>query len=256
MKKSLFSFVAGFISLASFSQTAVNFNVNDCSGLNHDLFSELNSGKVIVLCWIMPCTSCIGPAISAYNTSQNYSTSNPGQVLYYLCDDVGNTSCSTINSWANTNGITNSTRFSNSAINEADYGGSGMPHVVVLGGTNHMVYFDQKNAVNTANLTAAIDNALAAVGVLENKKSELSLAVYPNPTQTSSILSLKLPKESKIKIEIQNLSGQKISDVFIGNLSAGENTIKVNTSELAAGNYFINCSVADVSEQIKLMVTH
>ena len=255
MKKYLFLFATACTTLVSVSQTAVNFNVNDCSGANHDLYSELNSGKVIVLVWVMPCSTCIGPAISAYNTSQNYSSSNPGRVLYYLCDDVGNTSCSTINAWANTNGLTNSTRFSNAAINEADYGGSGMPHIVVLGGANHTVFFDQKNNVNTTNLTTAIDNALAAVSVKENSKSKLSLTVYPNPSNTFSTLSLKLPKESKIKIEVQNLLGQKISDVFAGNLSAGENTVKINTSELAIGNYFVNCTVEDVSEQIKLVVT-
>lgn len=257
MKNQILSFAAVLMSLFSFSQTATNFNVNDCSGANHDLFTELNSGKVIVLCWVMPCSSCIGPAISAYNTSQNYATSNPGQVLYYLCDDIGNTSCSTINSWANANGIINSTRFSNAAINENDYGGSGMPHIVVLGGTSHTIFFDEKNSVNTTNLTNAINNALATVGVEEiNNNNLFSLKVFPNPSNTQSTLSLTLSKEAKVKIEIQNLLGQKISDVFTGNLPLGEHAIKVNTTELAEGNYFINCLNGSVSEKIKLVVTH
>src|SRR3990170_3524731 len=99
MKKLILSLSIICCAFFTNAQTATNFNCNDCNAVNHDLFTELNSGKVIVLCWVMPCGACSAPAQSAHNIVQSYSVSNPGQVLFYLCDDFGTTSCPTMNSW-------------------------------------------------------------------------------------------------------------------------------------------------------------
>ena len=52
MKKNLLLIVLAFTTLASVGQTAVNFNTSDCNSNTHDLFTELNTGKVIVLTWV------------------------------------------------------------------------------------------------------------------------------------------------------------------------------------------------------------
>src|SRR4051812_44992003 len=122
MKKILLLISVNVMALCSLGQTATNFNANDCNGNNHDLFSELNSGKIIVLFWVMPCGACIGPALTGYNTVQGYQSSNPNTVSFYLVDDVGDISCSTLTNWSNTNGMTSCARFSNSIIDMNDYG--------------------------------------------------------------------------------------------------------------------------------------
>jgi hypothetical protein len=142
--------------------TATNFNANDCAGNNHELFEELNAGNVIVLCWVMPCSACSSPAVSAYNIVQSYSLSNPGKIKFYLCDDFANTSCATLSNWAAGNGIGYDALFSNSSIKMSHYGTNGMPKTVVLGGgTSHQVYFNQNNSLNASNFTNAINNAIA-----------------------------------------------------------------------------------------------
>src|SRR5258705_1758845 len=104
MKKQLLTIILVVCSLFSFGQ-AVNFTCNDCSSTAHNLFTELDAGKVVVLDFIMPCSACIAPSLTAYNIVQSYASSNPGRVLDYLSDDVGTTSCTSLNSWANTNGM-------------------------------------------------------------------------------------------------------------------------------------------------------
>src|SRR5437762_9149444 len=94
MKKTLVIAMASMISVFGFSQTAGNFTCNDCSGTNHDLFTELNAGKVIVIAWVMPCSNCISGALAGYTEVQNF----PGQAYFYLSDDVANTTCSTLRS--------------------------------------------------------------------------------------------------------------------------------------------------------------
>ncbi len=261
MKKLLLTSLAFICALFSFGQTASNFNCNDCSAVNHDLFTELNSGKVIVIAWVMPCGACIGGGLAGYTTVQNYSVTNPGQVKFYLADDVANTTCASLTTWGNTNGMTNpDARFSDALVNMAGYGAAGMPKVIVVGGTSHTVYYNQNGASVTASgIQTAINNALAAIaaGVKENTNNTFASAnVYPNPSNSSSSISLNLQRESKIKIEVQNLLGQKVSEVFNGTLPQGENTLKINTSELSNGNYFVSFSDGNSSNQIKLIVSH
>ena len=255
MKKQLLSIMAGLLSLASFSQTASNFNCNDCASNNHDLFTELNAGKVVVIVWVMPCSACISGALAAYTEVQNF----PTQAVFYLSDDVANTSCTTLSSWATTNGMsTADAKFSNSAVSMTPYGVAGMPKVVVLAGANHTVYYNQNgSAITSSGINSAITAAIAANanGVKENKNNFLiSANVYPNPTNTSADIKLNTTKESKVKIEVFNLLGEKVLDVFNGNLIIGENTIKINTSELTNGNYFINLTDGESAMKLKLVV--
>lgn len=253
MKKHLFSFICGVISTISFSQTATNFNCNDCSSNNHDLYAELNSGKVIVIAWVMPCVSCINGALTAYTEVQNF----PGQAYFYLADDNGNTSCATLTNWANTNGMSGASAIiSNSVVNMSAYGTAGMPKVVVIG-SNKTVYYNENNsAITSAGINAAISTAVS-VGVNEYEKSTInSLSVYPNPSNTSSLLSFKLLQDSKVAVEIQNLFGQKVAEVYNGHQTVGENTVKLNTADLKAGNYFVICSDGNLTRKIKLTVIH
>lgn len=260
MKNLTFLILALLMSLSVSSQTATNFNCNDCASVNHDLFTELNAGKVVVICWVMPCGSCVGGALAAQAACQSFSTSNPGQVYYYCVDDVANTNCTTLSNWCSSNGVTNTTaKFSNSAINMTNYGTAGMPKVVVIGGgTSHTVYYNQNNnTVSQSGVQGAINNALSAIttDVKEIENSDfVSANIYPNPSNLSCSLSFNLVKESKVKIEIQNVLGQKISDAFSGDLKKGENTLTINTSELSNGNYFINISNDGTSKKIKMIV--
>src|SRR3954471_21320085 len=83
------------------SQTiATDFTDNDCSGASHHLFQELDAGKIVVVSFVMPCSACVSPTISANNVVNSYYTSNPDKVMFYLSDDEANTTCTELTSWA------------------------------------------------------------------------------------------------------------------------------------------------------------
>ncbi len=260
MKKFLFAFsfiASGIFSVAQ--TTATNFNCNDCAGANHDLFTELNAGKVVVICWVMPCGSCIPGALAAQSACQSFASSHPGQVAYYCVDDYANTSCSTIAGWCTTNGITTATQFSNSAIDMTDYGTAGMPKVVVLGDTTHTVYYNQNDAtISTSGIQSAINNALTAIaqGVNEVNSAISTIGLYPNPVTTTGTIRIELEKETDLKIELQNYLGQKVAEVFNGKLTKGENKLNLDLSSYANGSYFINICEGNRSRKMKLMVIH
>jgi Secretion system C-terminal sorting domain len=258
MKKQLFTIILSAASLITLGQ-AVNFNCNDCASVSHDLFSELDAGKVIVLDFVMPCGSCISPSLTAYNIVQSYASSNPGRVKLYLCDDVGTTACSSLSSWAATNSISPDAVFSNTSVVESAYGSGGMPKIVVVGGASHTVYFNQYGSAagNATAITNAINNALnASTGITDASSASPVFNLFPNPAGKLSSLTFTLKEISKVNIEVYDMTGQKVSDVFSGTLSAGVNTIPVSTAKLPNGIYFVKINTADKSQVVRFIVSY
>lgn len=258
MKTLLISCVLFLGSAIANAQTATNFVCNDCSGNSHNLFAELDAGKVIVLVWVMPCGACATPTTMAYNTVQNYQTSNPNRVFLYVADDYGTSTCNTINSWCNSIGVTQSAwslRFSNAAINMLDYGSTGMPKVVVLGGPNHTVFYNANNSFNQTSMQNAISSALLATTIEENEM-ELELTLYPNPTSNSAIANINLKKQSDISITLFDLQGQMVKTIFNGILQTGSNDIPIATSELPSAMYLVRLSNGTNDYYRNLTVKH
>ena len=194
-----------------FSQNnATDFTALDCDGVSHHLFSELDSGKVIVIAWVMPCGPCGSIALDAYTASLGYAISNPGRVEFYLVDDFANTDCASLFSWADNFGMGNCTKFSDPSIDMGDYGQIGMPKIVVLGGAGHYVYFNENSS--TQNINSAIDLALTGAAVTSsiNKKEEIiSFHCYPNPSNGLFKINYSFKNKSDWKIEMYNLRRKK-----------------------------------------------
>lgn len=245
---------------AGFSQgTAVNFSCDDCHGVSHDLFTELNAGKVVVIAWVMPCGGCINGALAAHSAVQNYASSHPGEVLFYLVDDYGNTSCSSLGGWAENNGMTEFTPFSNAVISMSDYGTDGMPKVVVLGGSNHTVFYNENNqAIDAVNISNAIALALAAASLEENSTADEPV-LYPNPGNAECSIhteALGMKGKPEISIVLKNAAGKEVLPVFHGKLNPSQETIQFDTAQLANGNYFLHCSAEGISKVVKVVIAH
>ena len=55
MNKNIFDTLILFlISVVSYSQVSTDFTSNDCGGISHNLYSHLDNGHVVVICWVMP----------------------------------------------------------------------------------------------------------------------------------------------------------------------------------------------------------
>ncbi len=258
MKKILLFTIAGLISSFGIAQTtATNFTVNDCSGTNHDLFTELDAGKVIVIAFVMPCGSCISPSLSAYTEVQNYASTYPGRVKFYLSDDVGTSSCTTITNWGTTNGITAPDAvFCNTAVKQADYGAAGMPKIVVLGGPTHSVLFNQNNGLNVTNFNNAIMAGLTT-GISTNTKGDFKLNLFPNPSSTNkTTVSYSLTQSSDVNFEVFNALGAKVKSVSFEQQTAGKHETILDFETLPNGVYFIKLNAGDSSQLLKFTVNH
>lgn len=229
------------------AQTAPNWTAVDCNSVSHTLHTELDNGKIIVFVWVMPCASCINGAKAAYDAVQNSESRAPGKILYYLSDDVGDHSCGDLTTWINANSIGNTakmTLFGNAGntINEAGFGGSGMPHVIVMAGSDHKIYFNKlNNATNDrAGIETAINSAISALNVEQAKKSG-AFTVSPNPV--SGILEIKNPKAIS-SVSVISASGQVIKQE---SYTGGKANPTINMAGIAAGVYSIR--ITDVNGQ-------
>lgn len=254
--KVIILFLFLFATIFGFSQTATDFSCNNCSGQAHSLFNELDAGKVVVLVWVMPCGSCVLPAKTAYNVSQSYSTSNPGKVVYYLCDDYGTTSCSSMDSWANTNNISESVRFSNLLINMADYGESGMPKMVVLSGSDHKVYDNQINSFDARQIQDAIDLAISesSNGINENTDITENISIVFDKLSSSVFLNISATEPLSIELEIYNGIGQIVISSEKYELSTGENKIRLSPTTLSSGLYILSITKNNSKKSLKFIV--
>jgi hypothetical protein len=244
MKKLLLALSVLAFSNLKAQTTATNWTATDCNSVSHTLFNELDSGYVIVFVWVMPCGSCVNASTTAYNVVQSFASSHPGKVRYYIADDFGD-NCANLSGWISMNSIGNAanmTMFDNNGvpIDENDFGGTGMPHVVVMGGPNHQIFFNKKNsqANDQAGIQAAINSAIAATNVRE-MKTEGSFAILPNPA--SDVLHIAYDKNVK-KIAVIAANGQVVKEEVY---KAGKKNPSVNIAQLPAGVYTVRLTDVD-----------
>ena len=228
--------------VATAQTTATNFTATDCSGNNHTLFNKLDSGKIVVLVWVMPCSMCISDAKAAYDAVQSFASSHPGKVLYYLADDVGNTPCSSLAAWATSNGIgtTNRTIFGNggAVINENNFGGSGMPHVTVIGGANHAIFYNQRNGSNNGPaIQSAIQQALTTTSVQEASHAGDEVSIYPNPASDMISVSYSLARAGHVRIEVFNVNGSVVK-TFSQEQTSGRQSATIHFDGVLVPGYY------------------
>jgi hypothetical protein len=254
MKTNLLVILLLLITTTGFAQTATNFTAKDCTGTMHDLFSELDSGKVVVLNWVMPCGACIPASLTTFNIVQSYQETNPDAVRYYLVDDLANTNCTSLMSWAKNNHITPVAYFSDSSINMLDYGTEAMPKMVVLGGGNHHVFMVADAVFETTDMQQAINDALIVAAVPEKAKEAQWVTVFPNPAGDNAILIINAKNTIPVKAELFSVEGLKMGTLYNNTLTPGENRISIDLSNYPQGMYFIRVNDRERSLAIKLTV--
>lgn len=254
MKRFILLFILCSWFLVSQAQTATDFTATDCNGNSYNLFSDLDAGKIVVITWTMPCGACVSGALTAYNIAQSYEANYPGKVKMLLVDDFGNTPCSAINTWGNSNGLTRAIRFSDASIRMNDYGIAGMPKTVAIA-PDHSVIFNENHGVNPDSLQAAIDAVLTTTAI-KNLHDIISTAtVYPNPAVQKATVKLYLVKSTEIEISIYDLNGKELQIAFRGNCSSGENLLPIDLSKLSNGLYQVRIGNGESLKSLPLLIS-
>lgn len=91
------------------------------------------------------------------------------------------------------------------------------------------IYLDDINIYNSSEGPLSVRNISFA--------SEIIL--YPNPSRDMSILEYNLEKSVDIQIDVLDLSGRVVSEIYDGNQLFGSQRINIPSSQFARGVYFI-----------------
>ena len=241
---------------------ATDFTTDDCNGVSHNLFSELDAGDVIVISWVMPCGSCVGPSLEAYYAVESFASSHAGRVHFYIADDAifplyG--PCSSLPTWGNSNNMPNSTFFQSADVNMNSYGTSGMPKVVVLGGSQHTIFYNENNQdPNFTDVQNAIIDALSApLGIDQSLSNKFEISTYPNPVNNVLNITYSRVQASSINFSIVDILGKVVlSREEKSSYSVKKSIKSINVSALSNGNYFLKISSESIVESIPFVVSH
>ena len=92
---------------------------------------------------------------------------------------------------------------------------------------------------------------------VSSKVNEMEVKVYPNPTTQTDLLklSINLPKQQEITIEVFDIKGQQIHTIPTVLLSKGVQIISVfeGHHNITSGVYIIKVKTDDTVKQIKFI---
>lgn len=74
---------------------------------------------------------------------------------------------------------------------------------------------------------------------------ETQISISPNPFQNESNITLTLSKAEKVSINIHDLTGRKVADVFNGVQNDNTSSYKIEKSNLSSGVYMVKIVVGD-----------
>jgi Secretion system C-terminal sorting domain len=255
-------FTGIMLCFTSSAQTATDVSITDCHGVTHDLFNDLDAGKIIVIGWTMPCSACAVPLLDVHNAVLNYAISDPGVVEYWMNDDYANTACNTVEGWGTSNGISNAFFFSTATLNMLDYGSTGMPKVIVVGCANHHVYYNVNDFPTGAGVTVAVDQALADIAgsclleVDELVDSKFNLTCFPNPANDELNMTYVIESKETISLQLIDLNGSILKEAVVKNSNNDLNSYTMDVSDLSEGMYVLKMIGGENSEVIRIQVAH
>jgi hypothetical protein len=89
------------------------------------------------------------------------------------------------------------------------------------------------------------------VGINENS---IGILVFPTMSNNDFNIIFDNPVTQKVTIELVDIEGKIISNIYDGMLSDGNHTYRINTTNLSSGTYFIKFTIRDKIKTRKIIV--
>lgn len=116
----------------------------------------------------------------------------------------------------------------------------------------HALLIDAKNQIIYNANTTTITASTAGIKPVDAEKIEVTL--YPNPAKNNATIELNLVKAETVTINVLSIMGQVVYTQTLTNLSAGSQTIFLNSENWVNGIYNVNISTSNGSVSRKLEI--
>ncbi len=102
---------------------------------------------------------------------------------------------------------------------------------------------------------AAIKNAyILATSVKETSLSEFELNCYPNPFNSSTTISFNIPRQTRVKLTVFDISGKIIETLVDKNMSVGRYNVKFAPANASSSIYFYQLTTDEKSVSGKMIM--
>ena len=112
---------------------------------------------------------------------------------------------------------------------------------------------------NYASATVSVIRDSIISGVEENNqllsRARLSIEIYPNPAKTLTAIRYSLPAESKISLQLYDISGRLVKTLVNESKKSGIYNVNLNTKILSAGVYFLSLQTESRRIIEKIVIT-
>lgn len=259
MKKTLILASILFAGLVANAQTVMDFHRNDCNGNMHHLFADLDAGNAVILEFFMlNCTPCVTAGSKLEMMKSDLLASYPGRVKSYAIGFTNAYTCTDIADWVSTNQFTSMPMDSGYAM-VTNYGGFGMPTVVILGGgTSHAIlgspYIGFTNS-DTLTMAADVRAFLDTPTAIAQPVAQPALSIFPQPADDRLQIDLQV-QAGDLQVSILDLTGQTVQTVYSGMHAAGSFSHTMSTTALPAGIYVLKLCQGNTHLSKRLVVAH
>lgn len=262
MNKSIpFSIVLILAVTISKAQTPMQFSGVDCNGAYVNLFDDLDAGRAVVLHFYMPsCGSCPPPAQKIQAMANNINANYPGMVKGYAFPFQNTTTCTYSAGWVTSNNLGMLYQpMDSGAAQVANYGGFGMPTVVLLGGSgsNRRVMFSTLS-FSTSDTTIMRDSILAlllSTGIADLPGAVSAFTLFPNPASDNFSVNIDLKETSNTLVDVTDITGKQVAIISNEKLN-GNFTKQFSTADLPSGNYFVRVQANGKTATQKITINH
>lgn len=94
------------------------------------------------------------------------------------------------------------------------------------------------------------------VGVEENGTNVTLGTAFPNPSNGNSYIDYTLKADADVVLNVTDVTGKVVMTINEGNMQTGNHRVEMNTTNLAAGTYFVNIVAGNATATSKLVVMH
>ena len=261
MKNLFILFLAAFILLEVTGQTplteAKDFHVKTPEGITIKLFPLLDEEqKIVVIDFFSttcgPCQDYADDFQAAYETF-----GSNGNNVFFVAINYGDDNAGVI-AFDSTYGVTLP------SVSGLQGGGDGVyidyeiqayPTVIVIT-PDHQIVEQFVWPPTQENIIDAVYNVGGiVVGVPETALNNKAI-IFPIPIRQKGFFKINLDREAKLRLDIYNLVGNKLTESVVSQLNKGDNSIELNVRDLENGFYFLRYQIDNQpSETVRFVVS-
>ncbi len=247
--KQIFTFLVLLLSTAMFAQAdAPDFTVTDLDGNEHNLYTILEEGKVVVIdvsaTWCPPCWS-FHEGHFLKDIHEKYGPDGTDQVRVLFYEGDVSTGQAELEGTGNTQGdwLTGTTYpvvdESPLTLNSQVWWPLGFPTISVVRPGDKKIIADLYDPWVAGGGLAAMEEIIeGAFPTTSSAKDleEINVSVYPNPFVAEVTIDLTNAEFDFNSIQLLDITGAMLQDVDV----TGQKIIKLNTTQLNSGLYVVN----------------